>query len=46
MTLEEEAAVLRSENEDLRGEVARLLDELATALELVAELKQGKKRPP
>nr|MBC7246148.1 IS66 family transposase [Chloroflexota bacterium] len=46
MTLEEEVVALRAENNTLRAQVAALQEELELAQERIAELEEGKKRPP
>jgi len=46
MTLEEEVVVLRAENQALRVQVAALQEELEAAQERIAELEEGKRRPP
>lgn len=46
MTLEEEVAVLRAENEALRAQVAVLEEELKVARERIIELEESRKGPP
>ncbi len=45
MTLEEEVAQLRAENQRLRQQLATLQDQLATAQQRIAELEQQRAAP-